>query len=280
MYRQRFGLHSHVFPQAACGKTFTETDRFAKLQTRFERLSADPGLGVLTAEAGLGKTTAMRHLCAQLPRPDYEVVYVCDTATSPLAFYRQLAQDLGLDAHHRRDQLWRDIKETILHLVDDKGTRPVIVCDEAQHLSDRFLSDLAGFLNFTFDSRNPLVFWLVGQPALRARLGMQVHAALDSRVAARVTLEPITTREEFSDYLETGLQAAGATSKIVAEPARELLFRASRGVPRRVAYLLREALYLCHEREQNFLDEATLEAVLDEIAELPDAHSLRYFWYG
>lgn len=264
MYRQRFGLHSHVFPQSACGKTFTETERFAKLRKRFERLARDPGLGVLTAEAGLGKTTAMRHLCGLLPRPDYQVVYICDTATSPLAFYRQLSQEFGLDAHHRRDQLWRDLKETILHLVDDKGTQPVIVCDEAQHLSDHFLSDLAGFLNFTFDSRNPLVFWLVGQPALRARLGMQQHAALESRVAAKLALEPIATRDEFASFLQSGLDAAGATSKIVAEPAQELLFRASRGVPRRIAHLLREALYLCHEREQNFLDETTLEAVLDE----------------
>jgi len=264
MYRQRFGLHSHVFPQSACGNTFTETDRFAKIRKRFDRLARDPGLGVLTAEAGLGKTSAMRHLCMQLPRPDYQVVYICDTATSPLAFYRQLAQEFGLDAHHRRDQLWRDIKETILHLVDEKGTQPVIVCDEAQHLADGFLSDLAGFLNFTFDSRNPLVFWLVGQPGLRARLGMQMHAALDSRVATRLTLEPITTREEFSSFLQAGLEAAGATSNIVSEPAQELLFRASRGVPRRIAYLLREALYRCHEHNQNFLDDTTLEIVLDE----------------
>lgn len=268
MYRQRFGLHSHVFPQSACGKTFTETERFARLKRRFERLVYDPGLGVLTAEAGLGKTTAMRHLCAELPRPDYEVVYICDTATSPLAFYRQLAQDFGLDPHHRRDQLWRDIKETVLHMVDEDGIQPVVVCDEAQHLSDRFLQDLSGFLNFSFDSRNPMVFWLVGQPALLGRLGMQMHAALASRIAARVRLEPISTRDEFSDFVQNGLAAAGATQKIIAEPAVEILFRASRGVPRRAAYLVREGLYLAHERDQNFLDETTLEDVLDLEEEL------------
>jgi len=268
MYLQRFGLHSHVFPQGACGKTFTETARFALLRRRFLRLVHDPGLGVLSAEAGLGKTSAMRHLCGELPRPDYKVVYICDTATSPLAFYRQLAQDFGLDPHHRRDQLWRDIKQTVLRMVDEDGVQPLIVCDEAQHLSDRFLADLSGFLNFAFDSRNPLIFWLVGQPALRQRLSMQMHAALDSRVAARIVLEPITSREEFSEFLSAGLKAAGATSTIIADPAVELLFRASRGVPRRIAYLVREGLYLAHERDQNFLDETTLEAVLDEEQEL------------
>ena len=42
-------------------------------------LAAEPGLGVLTAEAGLGKTTLMRHLCDQLPAPEHRIVYLCDT---------------------------------------------------------------------------------------------------------------------------------------------------------------------------------------------------------
>ncbi len=39
-------------------------------------LSREPGLGVLVADVGVGKTSAMRHLCAALPRPDYHVVYL------------------------------------------------------------------------------------------------------------------------------------------------------------------------------------------------------------
>ncbi len=34
----------------------------------------DPGLGVLTAEPGVGKTAALRNLCAELPNPDHLVV--------------------------------------------------------------------------------------------------------------------------------------------------------------------------------------------------------------
>ena len=227
-------------------------------------LSDEPGLGVLTGDAGLGKTTAMRHLCAELPRPDFHVLYVCDTQTSPLDFYRQLAHEFGLPPSHRRAQLWHDIKQSIVDLVDEQNTRPVIVVDEAQHLSDRFLADLSGFLNFAFDSRNLMVFWLVGQPPLRTRLKMKQHAALASRVAARIHLEPLTDRQAFLGFLESGLKAAGATSSFVSEPAAELLFRASGGLPRVLARLLREALLIADEQDKNFIDDTLVETVLDE----------------
>ena len=264
MYRQRFGLISHVFPQDACGQTFIETPSFHKLQRRFKMLARDPGLGVLTSRSGEGKTTSVRHLASSLPRPDYQVVYTCDTATSPLDFYRQLALEFGITPSHRRAQLWHDLKTAMLKLVDEQSTRPVVLVDEAQHLSDRFLLDLSGFLNFAMDSRNVFVMWLIGQPWLRTRLKMRQHSALASRVAASVCLEPLNDRNDFMAFLDAGLKAAGATSSLLADTARELLFRASRGIPRQVARLLREALMLAHEQDKNFVDDVVMEAVLDE----------------
>ncbi len=264
MYRQRFGLTSHPFPQDACGSTFTTPPGFDRLSRRFAMLAREPGLAVLTGDAGLGKTSAMRHLCSQLPRPDYQVLYLCDTQASPLDFYRQLARELGLQPSHRRAQLWHDIKHAVVQLADEQNTRLVIVVDEAQHLADRFLADLSGFLNFAFDSRNLIVFWLVGQPALRGRLRMKQHAALASRVVTQVHFEPLTDRKDFGAFLEGGLRAAGADTSIISEPAIELLFRASQGLPRMIARLVREALYLADERDKSFVDDTLVEAVLDE----------------
>jgi len=264
MYRQRFGLAGHPFPQDACGRTFTPPPGFDRLSRRFGMLTREPGLGVLTGDAGLGKTTTMRHLCSQLPRPDFQVVYMCDTQSSPLDFYRQLARELGIEPSHRRAQLWHDIKRTILELVDEQNTCPVVVVDEAQHLGDRFLADLSGFLNFAFDSRNLMVFWLVGQPSLRGRLKMKRHAALASRVATGLHLEPITDRQAFLGFLDGGLEAAGATGGFISEPAAELLFRSSGGLPRTLARLLRETLYQADEQDKAFVDDSLVEAVLDD----------------
>ena len=263
MYRQRFGLDGHPFPQDASGKSCITLPGYEKLCRRFGMLAQQPGLGVLTARAGLGKTTGIRDLCLALPRPDYQVIYICDTAVSPLDLYRGLAVELGVRPSHRRAQLWQDLKTAMVHLVDEQNIQPLVVIDEAQHLGDRFLVDLAGFLNFAMDSRNVLTMWLVGQPQLDAVLRMTRHAALASRIAARVKLEALTDRAAFMAFLQQGLAAAGANTGLLSDPAAELLFRASRGVPRRVAYLLREALITAHERDKSFVDDSILEAVLD-----------------
>jgi len=264
MYRTRFGLTSHPFPQDAQGTKFSPTPSFSKLARRFRLLVEEPGLGLLTAESGLGKTSAIRHLSSALPRPDHLVIYLCDTAVSPLELYRSLALELGLKPSHRRGALWTDLKAALVHRVDEQGVRPIVIIDEAHHLSDRFLADLSGFLNFAMDSRNLLTLWLVGHPVLNATLRYQRHASLATRIVARVHLESLTNRADFDAFIAHGLKVAGATQTIFTDTALEILFRSSRGVPRRISRLVREALMLAHEKEKAFVDDAVMEVILDE----------------
>jgi type II secretory pathway predicted ATPase ExeA len=93
---------------------------------------------------------------------------------------------------------------------------------------------------------------------------MHEHAALTTRIAAEVRLEPLD-RETFGAAVEHALKVAGATQKILSDPAVEVLFRASRGVLRVASKLLRVALRLAHGRGQAFVDEHVLQAALDEI---------------
>lgn len=263
MYRQRFGLTGHPLPKNAQGKTFFDKGPgYRKLERAFRQLVDDPGLGVLTADAGVGKTAAIRNLCAQLPRPDHLVLYLCDTAVAPLDLYRTLATEIGVRPSHRRAQLWTDIKKALVHMVDERGTAPVIVLDEAQHLSDSFLIDLSGFLNFAFDSRDLLTLWLVGLPPLVRHLRMQQHAPLAMRIVHQVHLEPLE-RDLFAAMIEHGLKTVGATQTLLSDPARELLFRASRGLPRVASGILRRALIEAHDRNQTFIDDHTMEAAID-----------------
>lgn len=265
MYRKRFGFTHHPLPKNVQGSTFFEkTPGFMRLSRAFDRLSKDPGLGVCTAEAGVGKTAAMRTLSNALPRPDYQILYLCDTTVSPLDLYRTLAQELGIPVSHRRAQLWCDLKKAMMHMVDERHILPVVILDEAQHLSDRFLIDLSGFLNFAFDSRDLLTLWLVGLPPLARRLRMQQHAPLAMRVAAQAHLDPCD-RDTLLAMVDHGLKAAGAKETLLSDPARDLLFRTSRGVPRVAARLLRAALRCAHDLGQSFVDEKVMEIAIDEI---------------
>jgi type II secretory pathway predicted ATPase ExeA len=165
---------------------------------------------------------------------------------------------------HRRAQLWVDIKKALVHLRDERHSAPVAIIDEAQHLSDSFLVDLSGFLNFAFDSRDVLTMWLVGLPVLLRRLQMQLHAPLAMRVSAQVHLDPWGEREAFAGLIRHGLEAMGASHKILSDPGLELLYRASLGLPRVASKLLRASLWLAHERDQDFVDEHVMEAAIEE----------------
>ena len=263
--RARFELTHHPLPKAAMGKTFFDkSEAYVRMRRAFAELIEERGLGVLIADAGVGKTAAIRNLCAELPQPDFRVLYLCDTGASPMDLYRVMALELGVQPSHRRGHLWADIKKALMHMVDERGTSPLIVIDEAQHLTDAFLRDLAAFLNFTFDSRDLLTLWLVGLPPLERKLQMRQHDALRTRITALVHLEALD-RTTFGAAVEHGFKAAGATKKLLADEAMEMLFRATRGVLRSASKTIRVSLRIADERGQAFLDENIVRAAIDEL---------------
>jgi len=265
-YRTRFNLTHHPLPRDAAGSTFfCQTKSLNQLEDCFHELLDEPGLGVLTSEAGVGKTAAIRNICSQLPSPDFLVIYLCNTAASPFDIYRSLALELGLVPSHRKSQLWFQLKAALVRLIDEQHTLPIIVLDEAQHLSDAFLGDLAGFLNFAFDTRSAATVWLVGLPGLAQRLRMQLHAPLATRIAFQVHLAPLE-RDDFKALVEHGIKAAGSREKLLTDSALELLFRVCRGIPRIASRLLRAALKQAHARNQNVVDEQVLKAAVEHLA--------------
>jgi MSHA biogenesis protein MshM len=263
--KSRFSLTHYPLPKNAQGKTFFDKGAsYTRLRRAFQQTVEDRTVGVLWGDPGVGKTSAIRNLIAELPKPDFQVLYLCNTSGSPLDLYRTIAGEVGVRPSHRRGQLWTDIKQAMMHMADERGVAPVVVLDEAQHLSDAFLTDLASFLNFTFDSRDLMTLWLVGLPPLVKRLHEQQHDALATRIAVELRFEALD-RASFGAAVEHAFKCAGATQSVLSDPAVELLFRSSRGIMRIASKLLRAAMRLANDKNQAFLDEHTLEAALAEL---------------
>ena len=115
MYKSFFAL-----TQAPLGKEcpqLWDSGQLAGLAQQFNWLLQSPGVGLLTAEPGLGKTAALRQLTRGLNPQQYSVFYIAETDFGRLDFYRQLAILLGLSPSFRRAQLWRDIKGYVVHLI-------------------------------------------------------------------------------------------------------------------------------------------------------------------
>lgn len=102
-------------------------------------------------------------------------------------------------------------------------------------------------------------------PALARQLRFPQHAPLAMRIAVHVQLEPLT-RESFATVIDHGFRAAGGQSKLLSDPALEMLFRASRGLPRMGSKILRAALRAAHDADQSFVDEHRMQEGIDAVA--------------
>ena len=119
MYLQHFGL-THA-PLGKKSKTLWDNGQIEKLKTRFQWLLDSPGIGVLTAAPGVGKTVALRHITDSLNTHQHQIIYICETDFSRIDFYRQLAVCFGLSPRYRRTQQWKELKERITDLVEHKN---------------------------------------------------------------------------------------------------------------------------------------------------------------
>jgi type II secretory pathway predicted ATPase ExeA len=258
-WRERFGMQAAPLPRGAAGETFFDQDpHYQRLARAFAWLAAEPGIGVVTGEPGVGKTSAMRHLCRQLPGGEHRVVYLCDCAVKPLDLYRMLAAELGLRPGPRA-QIVADIKRALVSLVDERGVVPIIILDDAQGLRDDLLHELHGLTSLDFDGREYLTIWLVGHPLLARRLRLQQHTALAQRVVIYAPLLAKTDPKLFGAMLDHGLAAAAAPAALVAPDARDLILRVTRGIPRLISHLLRIALTLADERGLATVDVSTID---------------------
>lgn len=253
-WRERFGMSGPPLPKGATGETFfDQSPHFRRLARVFDWLTAEPGIGVVIGEPGVGKTSAMRHLCRALPLHEHRVLYLADTNVKPLDLYRMLAAELGLRPGPRA-QIVSDIKRALVTLVDERGVVPILVLDDAQALRDDVLHELHGLTCLDFDAREYLTVWLVGHLRLDRRLRLQQHTALAQRVVAYVQLSATSDPALFGVMLDHALAAAAAPPDLVTPDARELLLRASRGIPRLVSHLLRISLILADERGHGPID--------------------------
>jgi type II secretory pathway predicted ATPase ExeA len=260
MYQSFFGL-----TQAPLGKDSNQlwdNGQLVGFEQQFNWLLQSPGIGLLIAEPGLGKTAALRQITRTLNPHQYAIYYIADTDFGRLDFYRQLAILLGVTASYRRSQLWRDIKEYVTHLVTQKNLLPVIIIDEAQNLPSEFFRDFPSFINFVFDSKDYMTVWLAGHPELAREIDRSANTALASRIQARYEFKPIIEREAFKQLLSHGFTQAGCTHNLLSDSAIELIRMSSQGNPRQAHRIIITALRLATDKKINHLpDDIIKEAI-------------------
>jgi general secretion pathway protein A len=257
MFEPFFGFKKSPFAPTPDSKQLFESGAWNQLKARLQFLTDHRGAGLLTGEPGSGKSTAARTWLAGLNPNLYKIIYLHWSSGSALDLLRQLARDLDLEPSHFKGDLVDQIAEAIVRLNKTKKQHPIVVFDEAQLLSHPALEQIPLLLNFDMDSSTYLTLLLIGQPLLRRTLSLQHHEALRQRIAVHYHLEGLS-RSELDDYIAHQLKAAGCSQPVFDDTARQALYQATKGIPRKVNKLALTALRLAASRKVSIVDEAVL----------------------
>ena len=241
MYRKHFALTHFPFDLELEPEALFASATLAEAQARLKHLLELRAIGLVTGEAGSGKTTVCRKIAADLHPGLYRVFYVPLSTGNVMDMYKSIGWELGLPTERNRASAFRVIRAEITRLSLEAKQRPVLIVDEAHHLRNDVLEDLRLLTNYEMDSQNRLCLLLVGLTELRRRLSMAVHESLAQRIVVRYHLAGLA-REELPDYLTHRLRLAGCELPLFEPPAVEALFQATQGMPRKVNRLVHYAL--------------------------------------
>ena len=173
------------------------------------------------------------------------------------------ALDLPYDGRSK-EALLQDVKRHLISL-HARQAHALLVVDEAQTLTPAALEMLRILSNFEFKGRALLQIFLVGQTELRRVMVSNHMEQLRQRIIASHRLEPMS-EEESRAYILHRLHTVGwSNDPDLAPEIFTGVYRASRGIPRKINLIMDRLLLHGYLEELHSLDQAALTVVLDEI---------------
>ncbi len=242
MYEEFYGLREKPFNKTPDPRFLHHSRQHAEALARLQLAVEEQDIIVLTGEIGSGKTTLSRALIDALDA-SYHPVLIINPRLSPSQLLRTVALRLGMDDTTRYKHGVLEAINAKLYELFEAGRRPVIIIDEAQLIPTKAaFEELRLLTNFQLDDRNLLALVLIGQTELRDRLDKKQYRALRQRIGMTCHLTPLDRRETRA-YIEHRLRVAGREAPLFDDPAIDLLFEHSGGVPRRINIIAGNALF-------------------------------------
>jgi type II secretory pathway predicted ATPase ExeA len=266
MEAPHFGLRQRPFPTTPDSSVYyPATTHEQALERLLQGLRQEEGILLLTGEPGTGKTLLCHCLLERLEANRPSILLTNSHLRDRVSLLQALLFDLSLPYEGRSEQEMR--LALTGHLLESfsKGSRTVVLIDEAQHLSADLLEELRLLGNLEGRSGKAVQIILVGLPSLLQTLGQPGLRPLAQRLAVQASIERLDVAEA-ADYLLHHLRLAGGQAEeIFSTEALQMLAQASGGVPRVLNQLGRHALALAAMVGAEQVD---IEAALEVLARL------------
>jgi general secretion pathway protein A len=236
--------------------------RFEELRKMLRVAIAQRAFSLVTGKAGIGKTTAVRSLIAELPTSKYHVMYFGQDQDGT-SLLKRFAQNFGLKPKYIRSQVPMQISQALSDSISEGGKEVVTVIDEAHLLDARTLEDIRLLSNSEFDTSSSLSIILLGQQQLRNHLKDPRLEALNQRLRYRFFLEGFSA-EETTAYIKHRVVAAGGDVDLFTSGAIRRIFDASEGVPREINNLCALALLKAETAGAEEVDEKIVKQLVSQ----------------
>jgi len=196
-----------------------------------------------------------------LPSISNKIIYIPFTNFSENDILKIIAQKLDLEVLYNKAMMVINIQKRIEEI---QPVNPIIIIDEIQNISTSTLETVRLITNFKFDSPQIISIIMAGTPEFLEKLRLRINEPIRQRITLFTKLKPLSS-DHISAYINHCLASAGAHSNIFPPEAIQLIYDASRGIPRIINHLALSAL---QEASWNEKTQVTLEYVSNAVEQV------------
>jgi general secretion pathway protein A len=258
MYDAYWGLQRPVFTPAAVRQSLASSPVHAEALARLEFLceSRSP-FGLLLGPPGSGKSIVLAEFAGRVARAGALVAFASAAAADELSLLVPLATGLQIPPNGDARLLWQQIADRFEE-IKLEGLSAVVLIDDLDRapagvllLVERLLAAGGSALTVVATAR--------------AETAKKIGSRLSDLAALRIDLAT-WNETETGEYLASTLSSAGRQQPAFNEAATRRLFELSGGAPRKVNQLAQLALLAGASQKLIQIDEATIEAVQEELS--------------
>jgi type II secretory pathway predicted ATPase ExeA len=266
MYEEFYNLKEDPFrlspDHAFCYRHPSFVSSRASLQ---EALDSAEGFALLTGSPGMGKTMLVNDLLSDYGPSDHLVATLASSLLGAADVVRSAAFAFGLEAKELdKTTILQRLKQLFMQC-HQQGCQPLLVVDEAQHLSLEALDELRLLTNTRVDGKPLLQIILIAQNQLQEKQGPTRLEQLLRASAAH--LEPLTL-EQTAAYVYHRLKTAGwSDNPKIMKSVIPMIYSTCQGVPRRINQFCSRLLLRGATEDKTVLDKEDARAVYDKMSE-------------